>query len=112
MASAPNLEFELENEFESEYESEFEYEGEFEGEEEFAHPLTQHEAMAEMMAAAASQSLTETEAGAMVGASTATIISASDRRALRQILPHLVRGTAILTRILRRRRASRPAVRA
>ena len=35
-----------------------------------------------------------------------------DRRALRGILPHLVRGTAILTRILRRRRVTRPAVRA
>jgi len=106
----PESEFEYEDEFESEYEDE--YEGEYEDEDEFGHPMTQHEAMAEMMAAAASQSLTETEAEAMVGASTATIISASDRRALRQILPHLVRGTAILTRILRRRRSSRPAVRA
>jgi hypothetical protein len=41
-----------------------------------------------------------------------TMISPRDRRALRRALPHLVRGTAILTRILRRRRATRPAVRA
>jgi hypothetical protein len=48
----------------------------------------------------------------MAGAATLTVISPADRRALRRILPHLVRGTAILTRILRRRRATRPAVRA
>ena len=41
-----------------------------------------------------------------------TVISPGDRRALRRILPHLVRGTAILTRILRRRRVTRPMVRA
>jgi hypothetical protein len=40
------------------------------------------------------------------------VLSPADRRALRRILPHLVRGTAILTRILRRQKATRPAVRA
>ncbi|HUP28497.1 MAG TPA: hypothetical protein VM409_08695, partial [Chloroflexia bacterium] len=34
------------------------------------------------------------------------------RAALRRVLPHMVRGTAILTRILRQRRITRPAVRA
>jgi hypothetical protein len=48
----------------------------------------------------------------MIGAATVTMLSAADRAALRRILPHLVRGTAILTRILRRRRITRPAVRA
>jgi hypothetical protein len=48
----------------------------------------------------------------MVGAAVATVISAKDRRALRNILPHLTRGTAILTRILRRRRSTRVGVRA
>jgi hypothetical protein len=48
----------------------------------------------------------------MTGAAVMTVISPADRRALRRILPHMVRGTAILTRILRRRRATRPAVRA
>jgi hypothetical protein len=121
-------EWELEGEFEEEMEGEEflgtiargiggllggqgEYEEEMEGEEEAA-PATQTEAMAELMAAVASQARTEAEAEAMIGASTVTVISPRDRAALRAILPHLVRGTAILTRILRRRRTTRPAVRA
>jgi hypothetical protein len=99
------------------YEEEWEGETEGESEEEVvqevaAHPLTHNEAVAEMMAEAASQESHEGEAEAMAGAATVTVISPSDRRALRQILPYLVRGTAILTRILRRRRATRPMVRA
>ncbi|HEX8863119.1 MAG TPA: hypothetical protein VGC06_29295 [Actinomycetes bacterium] len=125
---------ELEGEYEEELEGEYEEEGEeflgtiargiggllggqgeleeeAEGEEETA-PASQTEAMAELMAAVASQARTEAEAEAMMGAATVAVISARDRAALRRILPHLVRGTAILTRILRRRRITRPAVRA
>jgi hypothetical protein len=99
------------HEFESEFESEFE--GETEMAHEIAsHELTHHEALAEMMAEAASHEQHEGEAEAMVGAATLTVISPADRRALRRILPHLVRGAAILTRILRRRRVTRPMVRA
>jgi len=47
-----------------------------------------------------------------LGAATIGALSPADRAALRAILPHMVRGTAILTRLLRRRRATRPAVRA
>jgi hypothetical protein len=65
-----------------------------------------------MLAESASHESHEGEAEAMVGAATVTVISPRDRRALRRILPHVVRGTAILTRILRRRRATRPLVRA
>ena len=100
-----------EGEFEGEYEDEFE--GEAEMVHEIAsHGLTHNEAVAEMMAEAASHELHEGEAEAMAGASVVTVISPKDRRALRKILPHMVRGTAILTRILRRRRATRPMVRA
>ena len=79
-----------------------------EGEDEMAseiasHPLTHNEAVAEMLAEAASQEAQEGEAEAMAGAAAATVIAPKDRRALRRVLPHLVRGTAILTRILRRR---------
>jgi hypothetical protein len=100
---------------EGEYEDEFETEGE--GEQEMvheiaAHPLTHNEAVAEMMAEAASLEAHEGEAEAMVGAATLTVISPRDRRALRRVLRHLVRGSAVLTRILRRRRATRPMVRA
>ena len=76
------------------------------------HELTHHEALAEVMAEAASHEQHEGEAEAMAGASVVTVISPRDRRALRRILPHMVRGVAILTRILRRRRVTRPAVRA
>jgi hypothetical protein len=108
------------HEFESESESEFE--SELEGEihesshemahEIASHEMTQHEALAELMAEAAAQEQHEGEAEAMAGAAVMTVISPADRRALRRILPHLVRGVAILTRILRRRRITRPAVRA
>src|SRR5215510_169677 len=95
-------------------EGEFEYEGEFEGEFEMEAegPLSQQEAMAEYMAAVAARAQSEAEAEAMIGAATANIISRADRRALRAIVPNLTRGAAILTRILRRRRITRPAVRA
>jgi hypothetical protein len=76
-----------------------------------AHPLTHNEAVAEMLADSASREQHEGEAEAMAGAAAVTVISPADRRALRRILPHLIRGTAILTRILRRRRITRPVVR-
>jgi len=121
LASSALGEGELEGEFELEGELEFEGEGELEGEMEsesemaheiVSHEQTQHEALAELMAESASQEMHEGEAEAMVGAAVMTTISPADRRALRKILPHLVRGVAILTRILRRRRSTRPAVRA
>ena len=99
---------------EGEFEDEYEVEGEGEAEmahEIAAHELSHNEALAEMMAEAASHEAHEGEAEAMAGAAAATVISAKDRRALRRILPHMVRGSAILTRILRRRRVTRPAVR-
>jgi hypothetical protein len=106
-AGAALGETELEDELEDEQESEQEMAQEIAG-----HPLTHNEAVAEMLAESASQERHEGEAEAMVGAAAVTVISPRDRRALRRILPHLIRGTAILTRILRRRRATRPMVRA
>jgi hypothetical protein len=96
-------------------EEEAELEGEFEEEYEFeeeAAPPTQSQAVGELMAAVASQARTEAEAEAMIGAATVTVISPRDRAALRRVLPHMVRGAAVLTRILRRRRVTRPVVRA
>ena len=112
-AGAALGEGELEDEFESEFEDEFEGEGEQEMTHDIAaHPLTHNEAMAEMFAEAASKEPNGVAAEAMAGAAAVTVISPSDRRALRAILPHLIRATAILTRILRRRRMTRPMVRA
>jgi len=60
--------------------------------------------LAELMAADAARAHHEAEAEAMAGAAVSTVLSAADRAALRRILPSMVRGVAILTRILRRRR--------
>ena len=76
------------------------------------HETTHHEALAEMMAEMAAHEHHEGQAEAMIGGAVVTVLSPRDRRALRRLLPHLVRGAAVLTRILRRRRATRPAVRA
>jgi hypothetical protein len=94
-------------------EDELEMEGapEFEDEFEDEAPTSPSQAVAELMAAVASQAQTEAEAEAMAGAATLMTVSAADRSELRRILPSLVRGTAILTRILRRQRLTRPAVR-
>lgn len=96
-----------------------ELEGEFEGESEMeiAHEITHHEATAheyeaEIMAQEAAHEQHEYEAEALAGVAAVTVISPADRRALRRALPHMVRGITILTRILRRRRVTRPAVRA
>lgn len=96
----------LEGEY-GEFEEEFEEEDEYE--EEFASiPVNPS---AEFMAAVASQARTDAEAEAMTGAATLLSISAADRRELRRVLPYMVRGTAVLTRVLRSRRDTRPAVR-
>ena len=76
------------------------------------HEVTHHEALAEIMAEMAAHEQLEAQAEAMIGGAVVTVLSPRDRRALRRLLPHLVRGAAVLTRILRRRRATRPAVRA
>jgi hypothetical protein len=76
-----------------------------------AHHETHHEALAEMMAEVAAGAHHEAEAEAMTGAAVVTTLSAADRAALRRLVPHLIRGAAILTRILRMRRITRPGVR-
>jgi hypothetical protein len=101
-----------EGELEGEWEGEWEGELEGEGEMELEGPISSQEALAEYMATVASRAATEAEAEAMVGAAAIATLSPADRAALRTMLPHLVRGTAVLTRILRRRGVTRPVVRA
>jgi hypothetical protein len=105
---------ELAHEFEGELSHEFEHpESAHEAAHEIAqHEVTQHEALAEIMAEVASHEQHEAQAEAMIGAAVVTVLSPRDRRALRRLIPHLVRGAAVLTRILRRQRMTRPAVRA
>ena len=81
------------------------------GEHEVAHELAEHEAEAEAMAHYAAFSESEHEAEALAGAAATITLSPRDRRALRSLVPNLVRGAAILTRVLRMRRATRPFVR-
>jgi hypothetical protein len=100
-----------------EHEFEDEYEDEMEGEQEMAHEIASHElthneAVAEMMAEASSHELHEGEGEAMIGAAAVSVISPADRRALRRILPHMIKGTAILRRVLMRDRRTRIGVRA
>jgi hypothetical protein len=101
---------------EAEFESEFEFEDEADSFREaeleiWNHELTAREALAEAMAEAVQHHQNEAEAETMMGAAALTVISPADRRELRGVLPHLLHGTAILTRILRARRGTRPAVR-
>jgi len=101
---------------EGESELAHEFEGEAEADrqadrEEEVHEVSAHEALGEYMAAIASQAQTEAEADAMAAAAAMTVISPADRVALRRVLPQMIRGITILTRILRRRRLSRPVVR-
>src|SRR5208283_2935208 len=117
-AHAHEFEEELAHELGGAHEFEEELAHELGGAHEFetAHELggaheMQHEALAEVMAHFAAQSASESESEAMVGAATALTITARERRALRRMIPHLVRGASILTRILRLRRVTRPAVR-
>jgi len=73
--------------------------------------VTESEAHAELMAAAAAGAESEAEAEALIGAATLAALTPRERRQLRRALAHMVRATAILTRLLRRRRITRPMVR-
>jgi hypothetical protein len=88
-----------------------EYEFEFEDEYSYETPVPVNPS-AELMAAVASQARTDAEAEAMAGAASLLSISPADRAELRRLLPHLVRGTALLTRVLRARPDTRVGVRA
>ncbi len=100
-----------ESEFESELEFEMEAENEAEMEAVLEGPLTEQQALGELMAAAASRAATDMEAEAQIGSATAIVLSAADRDALRGVLPSINRGVAVLTRILRRQPATRNAIR-
>ena len=106
------------------HEGEFELEDEYEQHEyehgeaahEVAHEIAQHEtavheAYAEMLAEAAMHEQNEAHAEAMIGAAVVSVLSPADRRALRSVMASLVRGSAVLAALLRRRRGTRPFVR-
>ncbi|HEV7427097.1 MAG TPA: hypothetical protein VGQ46_12075 [Thermoanaerobaculia bacterium] len=74
-------------------------------------PLTAQQGMGEYMASIAANAQTDTEAEAQIGASVIISLSPADRDALRALLPSLTRGAAVLTRLLRHNRRTRPVVR-
>jgi hypothetical protein len=112
MAARALGESELELEYEDEAEEEYEDELEGEYEDEASHPMTESEALAEMMAAVAARAQSDSEAEAMIGAATVTVLSPRDRAELRRVLPYMVRASSALTRILRHQEGAQPAVRA
>jgi hypothetical protein len=73
--------------------------------------LARHQALAEALAGFASRATSAEEADTLVGA--AIVVALSDEpRSIQRLTPHLVRDSATLTRRLRRRRVTRPAIRA
>jgi hypothetical protein len=68
-------------------------------------------AMAEVMAAMASETNSAAEADALVGAATIMVLTPRERRALERLIPTLVRATTVLSRLMRRRRITRRGVR-
>ena len=100
-----------EGEYEFEDELEYEDEAEFEDEAEGMVGPTGSRALAEMMAAVASRASSEAEAEAMIGAATMSAMSARERAQLEAVLANLVRGSAVLVRMLWRQPITRPAVR-
>jgi hypothetical protein len=93
----------LEGEFEEEVEAEFE--------DMATAPLTGGQALGEYMAAQAAATESEAEAEAFAGVAAYAALAPRDRRDLERMLPALLRGAAVVTRMLHGNRGSRPAVR-
>lgn len=102
-AAARLLTRQLEGEFEDEMEAELE--------ELATAPITASQALGEYLAAKAATTESESEAEAFAGSAITISLTARDRARLENMLPHLVRGASVLTRVLRRHPGSRQAVR-
>jgi len=92
-----------------EAETEAELEAEFE--DMATAPLPGAQAFAEYLAAQAASTESEAEAEALAGAAAYSSIRRRDRQELEQVLPALLRGAAVVTRLLHSDRRSRPGVR-
>ena len=93
----------LEGELEEEVEAEFE--------DMATAPLTGGQALGEYMAAQAAATESEAEAEAFAGVAAFAALAPRDRRDLERMLPALLRGAAVVTRLLHGDRRSRQAVR-
>jgi hypothetical protein len=106
-AASSLLETDLED-LEDETDHEIDHEVDMEEESE---PLTDNEILAEYLGAIAAEADTEIEAETMAGAAAMAAISASDRAALRNVVPAMLRGVSILQKVLRRQPAIRQTAR-
>ena len=95
----------------SQLEGEYEEELEAELEDMATAPISSHQAMAEYLAGRAAAAESESEAEAFAGAAVYVTLSGQDRRDLENLLPQLVRGAAVITRLLHQSRSTRQAVR-
>ena len=95
----------------SQLEGELEDELEGELEEMATAPVSGAQALGEYLAARAASAESEDEAEAFAGAAITVSLSRRDRRDIERMLPHLLRGAAVLTRLLRSDPNTRPAVR-
>jgi hypothetical protein len=95
----------------SQLEGELEAELEAELEDMATAPVTARQATSEYLAARAASTESESEAEAFAGSAVTLSISESERAQLDAMLPHLLRGASILTRVLHRNPVSRQGVR-
>ena len=95
----------------SQLEGEFEAELDAELEDMATAPVSAAQAMSEYLAGRAAAAESESEAEAFAGAAVYVALSGQDRRDLENLLPHLVRGAAVITRLLHSQRSTRQAVR-
>ncbi|MGC4109537.1 MAG: hypothetical protein QM747_03740 [Nocardioides sp.] len=95
----------------SQLEGEMEAELEAELEEMATAPVTPAQAMGEYLAARAATTESEAEAEAFIGSAVTMSLTARDRRQLEALLPQLLKGATVITRILRRHPATRQGVR-
>jgi hypothetical protein len=102
-ALARTLTSQLEGEMEAELEAELE--------EMATAPVTPAQAMGEYLAARAATTQSEAEAEAFIGSAVTMSLTARDRRQLEALLPQLLKGATVITRILRRHPATRQGVR-
>lgn len=102
-AAARLLTRQLEGEFEDEMEAELE--------ELATAPITPSQALGEYLAAKAATTESESEAEAFAGSAVTISLTPRDRARLENMLPHLLRGASVLTRVLHRDPGTRQAVR-
>ena len=74
-------------------------------------PVSPSQAMGEYLAARAAVTESEAEAEAFIGSAVTMSLTARDRRQLEALLPQLLKGATVLTRILRRNPATAQGVR-